>query len=597
MKGLINVMHAKSSGGTRGRPASSNGHAPARRGHRVAIYVRVSGAEQKRKETSKPQLALLAAMAEGRAHPDIPEADRVLVVDRVVDEGQSGTLPLTEREQGSRLVALIESGAIDEIWITKLDRIARNLRLLLEIHDFLDAHGVSLVAVNDSCDTSTPTGRLIFHILGSIAEWERERIDERMSEGRNAKVAEGRSNGGAPPFGYRLDEQKRFARDETFIPQAGMTAWELVRWMYLRIGDEAATAEQVAEQLTSWGVPLTLRHYTIDPSKRGRGVNRRPDGRWIGARVLSLLHKPHFKGQGVMNLWQSGTGKDARGRRLRRKGMVASTVEFSVPPIVDEDLWDRTRRQITLNQKRSKRNAKRTYMLSGGVMKCGTVRDGEVCGRNYTGLQNRWGTPYYRGMATKSYYGTCHCARTVPAVEIEEKVWGKIVEVMRNPGPYLAESQARLDARRADGPALDGRLQALGARLHELEGERERTMMLFRKGRIDEARLDHDLDEIVVQIGDVQRERELLLSQQSVTDALEARLARAGSVYVRYRERIEEIDRSGDPDAKQALVRELGAEVTMTYWTDEQGQLNRKPTLRLDLGPIMEIDLATSSRS
>jgi DNA invertase Pin-like site-specific DNA recombinase len=66
------------------------------------------------------------------------------------DEGQSSTLELADREQRSRLIALAVSGAMDELRISKLDRIAPNLRLLLKIHDFLEAHGVALVAVNDS---------------------------------------------------------------------------------------------------------------------------------------------------------------------------------------------------------------------------------------------------------------------------------------------------------------------------------------------------------------------------------------------------------------------------------------------------------------
>jgi site-specific DNA recombinase len=547
------------------------------RPRRVILYARVSGAEQKRNETVKPQLALLRGLAEGRSSPDLPPHERVTVVDTIIDEGQSGTLPLGEREQGARLLRLVADGMADEVWITKLDRIARNLRLLLDIHDRLHDHGVALVAHSDGTDTSTYNGRLVFHVLGAIAEWERERIEDRTTEGRAAKAAEGRSMGGAPPFGYRLDAARRFALDDTFIPEAGMTACKLVRWMFERVGNDGWTAERVAAQLTAWGVPLTLRHYTLDPTKRGKGTNHRPDGRWIGARVLHLLHRPHFKGDGVYG--------------------ASTPVAFACPALVEPALWARAQAQITRNKKLAKRNAPRPYLLSGLIC-CGTLTaDGTVCGRNYTRLVSSHDTPYYRGCAVKSYDRQCDCRRHVPAEALDEAVWAAVCDLLRSPGVALAQAQARLDARRRAGPALDAQLQALGVRLGELDAERERTLLLFRKGHISESEADRTLAEIAGTRAEVERERGALTSQHRVTDVLEARLSRAGSRLGRWREMVEEIDQARDPERMRKLVEDVVTEVTITYWYDADGCRHRKAEVRLELGELFAVDLSASSRS
>jgi hypothetical protein len=132
--------------------------------------------------------------------------------------------------------------------------------------------------------------------------------------------------------------------DETELPMVGVKAWELVRWMYQPVGDEEATAEEVATQLTACGVPLTLRTTRSNPNKRG-DVRLRPDGRWTGGRALHLLNRPHLKGHGVMRIWEVVPGADPS-RRPRRVGMMRSAMDFSVPAIVDEALWERTQHQI-----------------------------------------------------------------------------------------------------------------------------------------------------------------------------------------------------------------------------------------------------------
>lgn len=75
---------------------------------------------------------------------------------------------------------------IDAVVITKLDRLGRSLKDLLNITHWLDEHDIGLIIIESNIDTTTSEGRLFFHFMASIAEYERERILERTTEGRMA---------------------------------------------------------------------------------------------------------------------------------------------------------------------------------------------------------------------------------------------------------------------------------------------------------------------------------------------------------------------------------------------------------------------------
>ncbi|MPY47184.1 recombinase family protein [Streptomyces acidicola] len=91
--------------------------------------------------------------------------------------------------------ALIAAREGDEFVITKLDRLGRSLKNLIELSEQLEKKGVNLVVLSQGIDTSTPAGRMFFHILGAIAEFERSLIVERTRDGLEAARARGRVGG------------------------------------------------------------------------------------------------------------------------------------------------------------------------------------------------------------------------------------------------------------------------------------------------------------------------------------------------------------------------------------------------------------------
>ena len=93
--------------------------------------------------------------------------------------------------------------------VTKLDRLARSVAHLVSLGERLDAKGVSLKVLEQAIDTSTPTGRLMFNMLGAIAQFERELMLERQREGVAKAKAEGKYRGRAPTARAKASEVRR----------------------------------------------------------------------------------------------------------------------------------------------------------------------------------------------------------------------------------------------------------------------------------------------------------------------------------------------------------------------------------------------------
>lgn len=108
-----------------------------------------------------------------------------------------------ERPQLERALEFVREG--DVLVVTKLDRLARSVADLVAITEKLKAKGVELRILALNLDTSTPTGKLMLNLLGSIAEFERELMLERQREGIAKAKAEGKYKGRAPTARNQAD--------------------------------------------------------------------------------------------------------------------------------------------------------------------------------------------------------------------------------------------------------------------------------------------------------------------------------------------------------------------------------------------------------
>jgi DNA invertase Pin-like site-specific DNA recombinase len=101
----------------------------------------------------------------------------------------------------------------DTLVVTKLDRLGRSVRNLKQVSDGLQARGVALRALSQGIDTTTSGGRLFFHMLAAIAEFEHDLIVERTRDGLAAARARGRNGGPKPKMTATRVKQARAMYD------------------------------------------------------------------------------------------------------------------------------------------------------------------------------------------------------------------------------------------------------------------------------------------------------------------------------------------------------------------------------------------------
>lgn len=155
-------------------------------------YVRVSTEEQAKEGYSLPAQEKAIASYCAAVGWDLTTIYR--------DEGVSG-----KSRKGREGLASLLSHPVDRVVVWRLDRLTRSLADLLAICGELELTGAGLVSVTESIDTATPSGRMLRNMLGTIGEFERESIAERVRLGIFEKVSNGRHVGNIA-FGYQRVE-------------------------------------------------------------------------------------------------------------------------------------------------------------------------------------------------------------------------------------------------------------------------------------------------------------------------------------------------------------------------------------------------------
>ena len=206
--------------------------------------------------------------------------DRVLVgyammqgftIDRMfVERAVSGAVPLADRPEGARVLALLASG--DTLLTSKLDRLFRSALDALGVLSRMKDMGVSLHMIDLGGDVAgSGMGKLVFTILSAVAEAERDRIRERIQQSKDENRKRGRHLGGATPFGWSKDAQGFLVPD--LLQQQAMS---LIR--ALRADDYSLRA--IARKVRETGVPIS--HVGVQAvlarQALGPGAVGNPDG-------------------------------------------------------------------------------------------------------------------------------------------------------------------------------------------------------------------------------------------------------------------------------------------------------------------------------
>ena len=164
---------------------------------RAALYVRVSTDRQ----TVENQIAALSKIAEARGWQ---------IVATFNDAGISGAKGRKDRPGLDQMLREAQRGKFDVVMAWAIDRIGRSLVDLLNTIETLSACGVDLYLDQQSIDTTTPMGKLMFQVTGAFAEFERSMIRQRIHAGLSRAVANG-AKLGRPLNNPSAIEQARMA--------------------------------------------------------------------------------------------------------------------------------------------------------------------------------------------------------------------------------------------------------------------------------------------------------------------------------------------------------------------------------------------------
>ncbi len=426
---------------------STNGHGSKSDAGRVALYLRVSSDEQRERQTIETQRAFLGEYC---------RLYGMEVAEVYADDGVSGTIPLHERPEGRRLLEDAQAGRFETLLVYRLDRLGRSLLVIVDAHDRLQADEVALRSASEPIDTSNASGRLIFQMLASFSEYERETIGERTRAGLHRAYRNGKYMGRIP-YAYRVGEDDRL---EVVEEEAA-----IVREIVANIAD-GSTLYQESKRLNDHGVPSPGWRFKSGERKHGKG--------WSRTTVAAIIHQSAYSGVHKVRVNSAKGAEDL--------------IERKVPAVVDPALQERAKATLAENKRHPDRKGDRKYLLAG-LVKCA------VCSTSCTGCAVTTSEKEYR------YYKCTgirneriseiprHRAPCVSAPWLEDLVWQDVKWFLENPGEILERVREQLKGN-DDTEELAKRREDLAKRLAAKHSEKDRYVKLYAQGHISESELE-----------------------------------------------------------------------------------------------------------
>ena len=388
----------------------------------AGIWIRVSTEDQAKGESPERHEARARLYAEAKGW----------TVAQVYHlEGVSGK-SVIEHPECRKMVSDVRSGKIKALIFSKLARLARNTRELLDFADLFRECDCDLISLQESIDTSTPAGRLFYTMIAAMAQWEREETVERVKASVVIRAKLGNPLGGPAPFGYQWKEKKLIPHQEEAV----------VRKLMYDLFLEHRRKKTVVRLLNEAG------HRTRNGSQ------------FTSKTVTRLLQDPTAKGEHKANY----TARDPKTKRWFVKPE-AEWIVSKVEPIVSLEIWNQCNALIDQSlQENARPITKKGVQPFAGLTFC-------HCGEKM----------YVKSNSPKYVCAACH--NKIPIVDLEG-VFCEEIESFSFAPERIMEHLEKADEILAEKERL---LAFQVSEQQKLQGEIARVYKLYQDGNLDSA--------------------------------------------------------------------------------------------------------------